>query len=714
MTSLLSSNWYRIQHLRPRLRGHAQVHRHVYRGQVWYVVEDRASGRYHRFNPAAYRVIALLDGRRDLGTVWQLVAADPREDTPGQDEIATLLGQLHAADLVQADVTPEVAELFERWGKERKRKWMGRLGNPMSLKLPLLDPDRHVAALVRAAPWLWGRAGALLWLAVVLPALALVPGQWQALTGNWQERLLSADSLLVMALVFPLVKLVHELGHALACRMRGGEVHELGLMLMLFYPVPYVDASAASGFAGKWQRMLVGAAGMGAELFVAALAFYAWLALEPGFARSVAYGVCVLGSVTTLMFNANPLLRYDGYYILADWLEIPNLASRANRYWRHLAERHLLRLPQPEPVHATPGERRWFAAYAPLAYVYRLFITFGIAFFVATQYLLVGTLLALWAVASGVLWPLVKMLKALFTEPRYAAHGARVRGVLATGAALAALLLFVVPLPYHTATEGVLWVPERAIVRAGGAGFVSRVAARSGQAVQPGTPVLEAYDPQLAARRAAQEARLEEVQGQLDAAWGSSPAQAQQIEEQLRREQASLAELDDQLLRLTARAGAAGELVISQESGLPGRWLKRGEVVGWLRTGEAPLVRLVVTQAQVDTVRRSTRAIEVRMPQEPGRSWPATLTQVTPAAAQQLPSPVLGRQGGGEIALDPRDTKGTQALESLFEFELQLPRAMPHGFLGSRVHVRFEHAPEPVGLRWGRELRRLFLSISHG
>ena len=710
---LLSSSWYRIRGLKPRLRGNVRMHRHRYRGAVWHVAEDRASGKYHRFNPASYRVIGLLDGRRDMRQVWDLLTAEMRDDTPSQDDIAALLGQLHAADLIQCDVTPDVAEVFERWRKQERRKWFGRFANPVALRFPLIDPDAFVSALVRRLPWLWGWIGAAIWLAVVVPAATLVPTHWGELTQNFEERLLAADSLIVLALVFPLVKIVHEFGHAIACRIRGGEVHEMGVMLLVFYPVPYVDVSSSAVFASKWQRALVGAAGMLAELFVAALAFYAWVALEPGFARSMAYSVVVLASVTTFFYNAKPLLRNDGYYILADVLEIPNLGARAVRYWQYLAERWLLGVKGAEPAAATAGERRWFIAYAPLSFAYRLFVTFSIALFVAQQYFLIGVVLALWAVASGVGLPLWKLLRGLASGPQFADRRPRIGIVFALGGAIVAAVLFALPLPYSTITEGVLWLPEKAIVRADSAGFVSRVVAASGAPVTPGQAVVERYDPALAARRDVQAAKLEEVRAQYDAAWGTSQSHAQQLEEEIRREEAALARLEDEAARLTVRSGAEGRLVIADEASLVGRYVQRGDVVGHVRTGDVPLVRVVVTQAEVDPIRLQNRRIDVRMPQALDKSWPAALARIVPAAARQLPSAVLGQQGGGQVALDPRDQKGMRSLESLFEFELELPREAPHAFLGSRVHVRFEHPPEPIGFRTLRGLRRLFLSVFH-
>ena len=137
------------------------------------------------------------------------------------------------------------------------------------------------------------------------------------------------------------MKALHECGHGFATKVLGGEVHEAGIILLALMPVPYVDASAASAFRSKGQRVLVGAGGMLVELFLASLALFVWLLVEPGPVRAVAWNVMLIGGVSTLVFNANPLLRFDGYYILADAIDIPNLGSRANAWLGWTAERHL-------------------------------------------------------------------------------------------------------------------------------------------------------------------------------------------------------------------------------------------------------------------------------------------------------------------------------------------------------------------------------------
>ena len=706
-----SSQWYRVAALKPRLSGHVRLHRHVYRGRVWYALEDRVAGGHHRVNPAAWRVLRRFDGRRTLQSVWDEVLAELRDDAPTQDEIVNLLGRLNAADLMRFDVTPDVAELLERRQRRDRRQTLGRLLNPMSLRFPLWNPDAfltHLARWLRPLP-AWFVAAA--WLALVGTALALLPPHWNELTRNFGERLMAADNLWLLAVAFPLLKAAHELAHGWAVKRHGGDVYEMGLMLLVFYPVPYVDASAANAFADKRARMGVGAAGMLAEIALAAIAFFCWLALEPGLARSIAYNVIVVGSVSTVLFNANPLLRYDGYFIFADWVEIPNLGQRATAHWQYLATRHLLGVASAEAPPATPHERRWFLAYAPLATAYRLSVTFGIAWFVAQHYFVAGLLLAAWALAGGVVWPVLKAAKAIATQPQYTSRALRVGAGLAATAAAVAAVLFVVPLPYHTQAEGVVWLPEQALLRAGADGFVSRVAVPAGTRVAAGDAVVETVEPGLQAKLGEQRARVAEAEARLDAAW-ARPAEAGRLGEELQRERAARDRLADQSARLTMRPAAAGVLMLDRAADLPGRFLRQGEVVGHVIGAFTPYAKVVVAQDQGDRVRSQTRGVEVKLPQALAATLDGRLIRAVPKASQELPSAALGHGGGGSIVTDPREPNGTKSMQTVFEFDVELPalRDAPQVFLGSRAYVSFEHAPEAVGWRWLRRLRTQLLS----
>ena len=707
---LVSGHWYRVARLAPRLRRSLRVHTHRYRGQLWYVVEDTLNAKFHRFDRQAWRIMGLLDGGITLELLWQRLAERAEPDTPSQEDILALLGQLHGLDLLENDRLPDLAELGRRGRRQARQRRLSRYANPLALRIPLLDPDLFLGAAVRRLAPVLNRWGALGWLLWVLPALLLVPSHWSELTGNVSERLLALDNLVLIALLFPLVKALHELGHGIACKLRGAEVHDMGIMLLIFLPVPYVEASNAWAFPDKRDRMLVGAAGMLVEIALAAAAFYLWLWLEPGMARALAFDVAVLTSLTTLVFNGNPLLRYDGYFILSDALEIPNLAQRAGRYWAYLFERYPLRREAALSPALAPGEAGWFFFYAPLAFAYRCFVMFSIAVFVSAQYFAAGMLLAFWSLVMALGIPLWRGLARLGQLVGGAdARPASRRAALVMVAALL-LLLFVVPLPHHTQADGVLWLPDKAVLRAGQAGFVERIDASPGSALQPGDAVLQLEDRVLAAGLLVRRARRDAAQARLDAVKFTDPSAAEQLVPALARANAELAHLSGRTERLTVRSETQGTLWLQGVDDLPGRHVRQGQVLGYVVPPAAPSVRVVVAQADADFIRAHTGNILVKLPFDAGRVWDAHVLRAVPAASNDLPSAALGHQGGGGTPTDPRDETGRKALVSAFEYELGLPSDFPYRVVGSRVSVRFEHPDEPLVRPLWRGLRRMFLT----
>ena len=257
----------------------------------------------------------------------------------------------------------------------------------------------------------------MLWLALVLPAMVLFVLHWQEWSDSLPERVLAAENIVLLILVFPLVKFLHELGHGLVVKAYGGTVHDAGIMLLIFMPVPYVDASASLSFRSKYHRALVGSAGMLVEVAVAALAVYVWMVAELGIVKAAALDVILVAGLSTLVVNGNPLLRFDGYYILSDLLEIPNLGSRSNSLWATLIEQFLFGVKPSRANSILPSERPWMFVYAPLSYVYRTFVFFGIAIFVATEFLSIGIAIALWSFFLTFVVPIAKIVRHLLVSP---------------------------------------------------------------------------------------------------------------------------------------------------------------------------------------------------------------------------------------------------------------------------------------------------------
>ncbi len=260
--SLHSPLWYRVANLKPQLRRHAEIRRHHYRGQRWYILQDRASGSAHRFSPAAHCFFAQMDGKRSVDDIWQAVIHQLGDAAPTQEQTIQLLGQLHANDLLQCELPPDGIELFNRHTQQKQGVVKQRLYAPLSIRIPLLDPQHFLDRWQHLARPLFTRTALVIWLAVITLAILLAGQHWSAITGDVINRVTSPQNLLLLWLTYPLVKLMHELGHAFATRVWGGEVHEMGVMLLALIPIPYVDSSAATAFENKGRRVVVGAAGM--------------------------------------------------------------------------------------------------------------------------------------------------------------------------------------------------------------------------------------------------------------------------------------------------------------------------------------------------------------------------------------------------------------------------------------------------------------------
>ncbi|AMG75266.1 site-2 protease family protein [Sphingopyxis granuli] len=707
-----SASWFQVARLKPRLKTHVRVRRHRYRGTVQYVLDDGAAGKAHRLTKGAWRFVGRLDGERTVEQLWERLVEELGEDAPTQDDVITALGQLHGSDLLSTDMLPDTGELIKRQRKQRRQLLMQNLKSPMSLRIPLVDPD---AFLTRAMPWvrpLFGWAGLALWLAVVGAALLVVGTHWQELPTNIIDRVLSTDNLLIMAVCYPLVKTIHELGHGFAAKAWGREVREMGVMLLVLFPVPYVDASAANALPNKWQRALVGAAGMVSELFVAAIAALLWVMLEPGLARSFAYNVMLIAGISTVLVNGNPLLRFDGYYILADLLEIPNLGSRANRYWGDLVNRHVFRTHDMPPFDATPGEKRWFLVYAPAAFVARMVMLFGIALIVASRFFLIGVLIALWTLWTGVGLPLWKMGAHVVSSPQL--HRNRGFAMRLTGGAVAAalLILFVIPAPHHVNAQGVVWLPDQAHVRAATGGFITRVAVSEGSLVRPGQLLIETSQPTLETDVARLDWRRRELQAAADAELGGDRVKRQIGQFAIDEAEQKLAIQRERYGELRLLAGAEGRFVtaLAPASDLPGRHVRQGELIGYVTPGQAEVVRVAVSQDDIDLVRRELVRVRYRIAALPGATHEGRVVREVPGGTRDLPSEALALGKGGTIPTDPTDPNGRKALGRIFLFDIGLPSELRQVPFGTRVHVRFQLGWEPIGWQVARRLRQLLLS----
>jgi len=706
-SSLFSQSWYQVSEIKARLRQHVTIHRHIYRDRVWYILQDHVTGQFHRFSPEAYQIIGLMDGKQTLQQIWQTACKRLGDDMPTQEDIIQLLSKLSRANVLHSDIMPDMEDLSKRQREIKKKKLLQQLKTPLGIRIPLWDPEAFLNATYPFVRPLIGMLGALLWLAVIVSGLVLAGINWEPLTLNIQDRLLSLENLLLMALIYPLVKALHELGHAYTVKRWGGEVHEMGIMLLVFIPVPYVDATSASAFRNKYQRMLVGSAGIMVEAFIAALAMIVWAYAEPGMARSFAFNVMMIAGFSTLLFNGNPLLRFDAYYVLADLLEIPNLGARGNQQIGYLVKRYLYGIYDAASPANSSGEAWWMGVYAVAAFLYRLFIMVAISLFVAAQYLLVGVLFAIWSIYATVVAPVTKTLAKPMTD--HELKNRKQRTLLIGGVGISALtfLLFILPLPLATQVEGVIWVPEQAHLRSNMHGFFKRLVKKPGSQVTRGELLIELEEHGLDAQVKVLSAQLLEARARFKA------GQSDRVQTEIIREEIAYLEKEKELIiaqqqDLKIVSHRNGEFVLPNAANLVGRYISRGEHLGYVVDFHQLPVTAMVGADYIDLVRHQVRAVEVRFASLPNQSYAAEVKRIVPASTRALPSKVLSVEGGGRIATDPNSADGVRSLRNYFRVDIDLQDA-PARRIDERVYVLFEHEPEPLAWRWYRTIRRVFL-----
>jgi len=715
-----SESWYRVADLRPRLRSTVQIRRQHFRGGLWYVVEDPSSNQFFRLNPPAYRLVGLLDGRRSVADAWRISNDQLGDAAPTQGEVIQLLGQLYTSNLLSADLPPDAEGLFRRYHKRVRREVQGYLMNFLFIRIPLLDPDHFLDR------WVGILGGVFTWYGLVAWAVLLGVGLYfltDNVTGLWHQAsgILAPENLPLLYVSFVLVKIFHEFGHAFACKKfgrkegAGGEVHVMGVMFLVFMPLPYMDASSAWAFRRKWHRAVVGAAGILVELAIAAVAALVWARTAEGTTpHAIAYNVMFIASVSTLIFNGNPLLRFDGYYVLSDLLEIPNLSQRALGYLYYLVRRYVWRVRKVQSPAHTRGEGIWFVVYGIASTAFRVFISIRIVLFLGDrlpkELFFVAVAFGIGAVVGWVIVPLVRFVRYLFTSEELARVRPRAVGSTLFAAIVLVGIVGLVPMPDRSRIEGIV-EPRRLVgVYAEVDGFL-KDHLRSGATVTPEGPVLvRAANPELEHGRLELLAERRRLAKQEDLAQARDErAACDAIREQRNALEEQIARVDERLAALEVRAPLAGQWVAPDLDRTQGAYLRRGDKVGVVASLGEVVIRATAGQDVAALVVHEARPqVEIRLKGRPDLCLAGRIERILPAGREELPSPALGYAAGGSIQTDLEDRRGIQAAERFFEIRVapalgDLPEGV-HLLGGQRVVVRFEMDAKPLAVQWWRSL----------
>jgi putative peptide zinc metalloprotease protein len=673
----------RRKQVRLRMRRDLSIAPQKYEGRTYYVVKDPVSLRYYRFKEQEHFLIGLMDGSFTLDDAQKAYEKRFRPERLTLEDLEGFGQQLLTAGLAQNESPQAGKQLFDRRKKRRRSEWMQTLTNILYIKIPVFDPDKLLNRMLPWMRWIFTTWFMVLSIAVMMSAIILVTTHFEA----FREKLpsyrefFSFGTVGYLWLALGIVKIIHEFGHGLSCKAFGGEVHEMGALFLVFSPCLYCNVSDAWTLPSKWKRIIISFAGIYVELIIAAIATWIWwYSPSHPFINNLTLSLMVVCSVSTVIFNANPLMRYDGYYILADWLEIPNLRDRSNRFLQRIVMDYCLGIEvQPEQYMAL-WRKCSFIFYAIVSYIYRWVITFAILYFMSSflkPYKLgvVSGMLAFGAGLSMVAWPLYRLGKNLHKRGRLPDMKSGRVTLSSIALAVLIILFFFLPLPVSRVRQIALvqvqpTQVEKMVVYT--PGILDQLHVRDGEAVKQGQvlAVLRNYelDNQLVDAQTQygiadsqtdslrkllleQGANVDQdEQGKLKARLAVANGQRGAAEYEL-------ALLKEQRRWLEFRAPRDGIVMSPPRVDEIGKRYEKGDVLCSIGDPHHLRALMPISPADYSLLRRDLDkvdelAVEIRVRGRGNRIWHGKLSQLPEEEAKEIPVQ-LTNKAGGDVAVKP-------------------------------------------------------------
>jgi putative peptide zinc metalloprotease protein len=655
----------------PTLRRELAFRPQSFGGRSCYVVEDPVNGRFYRIGMAEYTFISLLDGEKSVREILTATLhACPECGFTASDAVA-ICHWIHRTglDTDQKDyrIGDNACSVSETRAPGRRS---GRL-SPLSIQLPLFHPDRFFEKIEPLFGWCFSFPAIFVWLAVIAWALRDLVVNSHRL-GSSSDGILAAGNWIWLALAWLVLKLFHECGHGVACKRLGGEVREAGVIFILFAPLAYVDVTSSWRLRSKWARIQVAAAGMYVELFLAAIATMVWSRTAPGVLNHICFNVMITASVATLLFNANPLMRFDGYYIFSDLLELPNLYGQGRQYLSSLIRRTLFGM---KTTNANWNGPRGLVVrvYGFASSAWRNLVFWGLVLTAATLLEGAGIVLSALAVLvwlSTTVGRLVSFYRA--GAVRTQASWRRLSIVSVGGLTAAVVILLTVPWPGAVTAPAVIGYAPRTIVRAESAGFLQAIHVCAGDVVEQGQLLAELANPDLEfelAELAVQvaESRIKMRLHELNREMAQRQAEEENLQTLLERRN----EIQDEVRGLIVRAPRSGKIVGRSLESWVGVYLAKGHEILSIGDEAAKEVRLSIAQSDIRAFRHHVgQNVRLYLPNLP--LVQSSLSRIEPRASVVPLDTTLCVPNGGSLAV--RDKPESSGKESSLNFELLSPR----------------------------------------
>lgn len=734
--SLVSSS---ARRLTLRKRPDLSARRHRYQGRSYWVVKEPVGLNYFRFQEEEFAILQMLDGQTSLDEIKSRFEADFPPQKISLQELQQFIGTLHRSGLVIADVHGQGHQLKKRRDERRRKELIGAATNILAVRFKGIDPERLLTWLHPKVRWFFSSTAVILCMALALTALLLVAVQFQVFQSKLPtfHQFFSPANAIWLAVALGVTKVLHEFGHGLSCKHFGGECHEMGVMILVLTPCLYCNVSDSWMLPNKWHRAAIGAAGMYVEIVIASIATFLWWFSVPGLFNHLCLSTMFVCSISTIMFNGNPLLRYDGYYILADVLEIPNLRQKASTILNRKLGDWFLGLEPPDDPFLPERNQALFALYTVASVLYRWVVVLSILFFLYKVFepyglQIIGQGIAAMALYGLLIQPLWKLGKFFWVPGRiYKVKKARFFLALGGLAVVVGLVVFL-PLPHRVHCTLTLEGRDAIPVYVNVPGTLEQVSVRLGDSVDTDQQLARLTNlelileiEQLKGKRAQLETRLKslqqlefnnpEAEAQIPAVQTALKSAGEQLEEKLRDRD-----------RLVLKAPAGGIV-------LPGPFIPQPpktdeQLPGWsgspfeeknlgatlisgvmfCRVGDSKRLEamLVIDQADIDFI-RDGQDIEILLDAMPGEPLWSRIEDIAEVDMKESPKQ-LSNKSGGDLATETDESGIERPISTSYQARAWLDN--PDGLMriGMRGQAKIHAGSLTIWQRFWRFVNQTF------
>lgn len=705
---IFSDSWHIVSGLHVSLINNVTVQKQYFRGEKWYVIKDAFNNKFFRIKPEAYQFVMRLTTLKSVEEIWEEYLINYPDVTPTQEEVVTLLSQLHINNLLYYKNNPNNDDIFERYLEQKKKILKGKLASFLFVRVPLFDPEVFLRSVQPITNAVFSLKGFFLWLVVVVYGAKIVIENSNSVVQQAQGMLAPGNFIFLYIALF-LLKILHEFGHAMMCKKFGGPVHTIGIMFLVFTPLPYMDASSSWSFRNKWHRTLVGSAGMIIELFIAAVSAVVWANTGEGFLHSMSFNLMVIGSVSSLVFNANPLLKFDAYYMLSDVLEIPNLFQRSKEQVYYLVEKYIFDVEKSRSPSTTDKEAFWLVFYAVTSAFYRLIVSIAIIAFVADQMLVMGIIVAVMSFYIWIIKPIFTFIVYLYSSPKLNKNRYKALTISGISFFLLTMLISVTPISYNITAPGVINAQGFTKVYTPLDGYLVNLYKENGDSVLKGEMIAQMKNDELELDILLTKGKIKETQA-LELKAQNDIADLKPIKSRLKLLEKKLEWYQKKKKSLSIYADMSGKWVAPQLATLEHSFLNKRIVLGTIVPDKVFKFIAVVSQEQAFDLFRDKQLVgEVKLDGVAQKTIGLTNIQVIPYEKHQLPSAALGWAGGGDIQVARDDVSGEKSVEAFFEIRADIlngendPKLL-HNRTG---HLRIVLPDVPLGEQIVKSIRQL-------